>query len=647
MALTLKRPYDPGPVGIPKGSVIACDTETTGINVWLGDRPFCFTFCNEKGETGYYYWKVNPFTREVVRNKKEWRKMKAFFEDDTITKVFHNAKFDIHMLNSIGIKVKGRIEDTMVAHYCLKSNSKLLGLKPMAKHYLKFPDSDEKELKDAARRARLQGKKLGYKIADKKLHGKNPTVADYWLCPQNLVLKYAIGDVQRTIRLWQMFDAVFEDDKYCFDTYRLRLKCLHGVVMDMERTGTRVRLNVVREEIKNHTAIMEKNLRILRRKLNWPKFNPKSPKHLCELVYNRLKFPITEYTDKGNPRVGSKTLGRFKHKLLKRIVLYQSSQKAISSFYANFLLHAVKDSEGHWIIHPWYSLTSTTTGRFGCSNPNLQNVADENTTQALVPIQARRPFCPRKGRVWLSIDYSGEELWIYVNNSGEPVMLKELRAGRNVHLKTAREVWPEEQARDEKSGAKTVYKRGKILGFSMIFGAGPKSISEYHGIPYAEAKRIYDTYHGVYPGIKRYIGDRTREIEEQGYILNPYNRKIWMDPEWGYRSGNYSVQGTAADVMIKVMVKLYKYFRKNNLDVKIVLTIHDELIFEIPKSILSRKLVEEIMFIMSDQPELKLIGGKLPVSCSLIEKTWANKSEIKDLKELDHVRNRYKEELAA
>src|SRR3990167_3844589 len=102
-------------MSIPSGKVIACDTETTGVNVWQGCRPFCFTFCNEKGKTGYFYWKVNPSTRRPIIKLEDLREMQEFFSDPNISKVFHNAKFDMWMLKAIGVEVKGRVEDTLLA----------------------------------------------------------------------------------------------------------------------------------------------------------------------------------------------------------------------------------------------------------------------------------------------------------------------------------------------------------------------------------------------------------------------------------------------------------------------------------------------------------------------------------------------------
>ena len=307
----------------------------------------------------------------------------------------------------------------------------------------------------------------------------------------------------------------------------------------------------------------------------------------------------------------------------------------MTTFYRNFLLHSKWNEEDKaYILHPWYNLNGAATGRITCSNPNLQNVADANTTQGLVPEQARAAFVPRKGCVWVSLDYSGEELWIYANNSNDKDMLYQLYKG-SPHMKTAKNVWPEEQANDEKVGMKTVYKRAKILLFSLIFGSGVKGIHDYHGIPLGEAERVYLGIHKTYPRIKQFINEQSSKIRQKGYILTPYLRKIFADQEMGYKSANYSVQGTAADVMKKVLIKLHNLIIRKYPKVYILMTIHDEIIFEIPINILSSKMVKEFIDIMRDQPELERIKGTLPVGVALIPSNWGDKIDIENLTEFD------------
>lgn len=617
---------------IPFGKTIACDTETTGVNSWLGDRPFCFTFCNERGDTGYYYWPVNPKNRQVKINPTDLWEMKRFFADKSVTKVFHNAKFDLLMLESIGIKVKGPIEDTLLAAYCLRTNELTFALKPLAKKYLDFSDDDEKELQDQVKRRRIEARNKGYKIADGS-HGRSPIAADYWLADREMVLKYATGDVERTILLWKIFRHLMKKDDAIRNTYYNYNVALIRPVMKMEKRGVRVNREIVLQKIKHHNKIIKDSLSRIQKATN-PKFNPGSSKQVADLIYNKLGFWCSDYTEKGSPMTGSKILRKFKHPIIDDIIKHQSSQKAISTFYENFLLHAVwNEEQKEYILHPWYNLNGTATGRLSCSNPNLQNVADANTTQALVPEQAREPFGPRKGCVWISIDYSGEELWIYANNSRDEDMLHELRKG-SPHLKTARAVWPDEQSDDEKKGAKVVYKRAKILLFSIIFGSGVKGIVSYHNLPYEEANRVHKGIHKTYPGIQKFIDNQTILIRKTGYIVTPYGRKIFADPDMGYKSANYSVQGTAGDVMKKIIIKLTSFFQKNEIPIHILMTIHDELIMEIPKDILSQKLVKQIIHIMEDQPELLRIK-KLPVGVALITENWGKKEEIKDLRVFD------------
>lgn len=629
---------------IPGGKIIACDTETTGLNFWLKDRPFCFTFCNEDGDSGYYYFKVNPLNRKIQINP-DILKIKEFFENDSITKVFHNAKFDLGMLNAIGIKVKGRVEDTLLMANVLRTNEDTLALKPLAEKYLNFPKNDETELLEATKKARAQAKKKGWNICDSKEHGKSKTAADYWLAPKKLVLRYAIRDVERTILLYKMFNHIIDMDKEGAyrKIYERNLE-LNEAIMAIERRGVRVSRKIIERKIRHHEQVMKESYDFLQKKLakviikkgkikSIP-FNPSSGKQNAELVYGKLGFRCEDFTDKQNMKTGSKILRKFSHPYIDRIIAYQSSQKAISVFYRNFLMYAVRDKENkEWVIHPWYNLNGTDTGRLSGSSPNLQNVADANTTQALVPEQAREPFICRRGHAWLNLDYSGQELWIYANNSGDKDMLHELYKG-SPHLKTARSVWPEEQQADEEKGVKVVYKRAKILLFSIIFGSGVRGIINYHSLPEDEARRVYDGIHKTYPGIRKFIEQQTDNIRKRGHIITPYGRKIHCDLDMGYKSANYSVQGTAADTMKKTIIKLHQFFTRNKIPAQVILTVHDDISIEIPIPLITSRLAKQIVDIVEDQPEL-LNVRRLPTSVALIEKNWAEKVEIKDLKELD------------
>lgn len=179
---------------------VAVDTETTGLSPWTGDRPFVVSWCWNDGDTGYVRWKVDPFTRKVSVDPKDVKFLKTFLSNEFIPKVFHNAMFDLRMLEAIGIKVKGRVEDTMFALRVLENDLMTYALKPVCERLFDISDDDQVALKEEVRKARRSGKRKGYKLAD-------AVEADYWLVEDpKFVVNYATLDVIRTARLWKLLE---------------------------------------------------------------------------------------------------------------------------------------------------------------------------------------------------------------------------------------------------------------------------------------------------------------------------------------------------------------------------------------------------------------------------------------------------------
>jgi DNA polymerase III epsilon subunit-like protein len=195
-------------VQIPEGKLIAFDTETTGFSWRKGDRPYCFSFANEKGQTAVFSFPVDPMTRGVTYDDRI-NIIRAWAEDESITKIAHNAQFDVGMLKGIGIEVKGHIICTMSLIRLLRSDAKL-ALKPFCKEYLGFPDDDERDLKDATRRARADGKRKGYKVFEGK-SDEGSLAPDYWLAGADYFEKYCVLDSIRAMAVYREFIPGIKD----------------------------------------------------------------------------------------------------------------------------------------------------------------------------------------------------------------------------------------------------------------------------------------------------------------------------------------------------------------------------------------------------------------------------------------------------
>ena len=616
-------------MSIPKGKVIAVDTETTGLSVWLGDRPFCITFCNEIGETGYYYWNVHPETRNVNVLLQDLISIKKFFSDITITKVFHNSKFDIRMIESIGVeitwKMKSCIEDTFIAAHCLRSNDDSLGLKQLAKKYINFTDDDEKELREATIKARHEAKKNGYKIAEKEKGLPEPIPADYWMAPKNLVLKYAISDVERTILLWKLFKSELNKDNACMKIYKREMEILK-IIYEWESRGLRLNEKNVIMGIKKCKQNIINSKNKLDKFMNY-NFNPNSTKHAIDLVYNKLKFPIKYRSKKSNdPAVNYKALVEIDHPMVKLMRDYDASQNLINMF-ETFKRHAILENDGHKIVHFHINPVGTTTGRFATRNPNIMS-ASGNTrgTSTVTDIITRSAFSPRYGYDIFCLDYIAQEVWIFADGSRDETMLNVLLSGGDIHTETALAIWGQKALDyDKKMGTRITRAKAKLTNFGIIYGIGYKSLAALVKCSETEAQEMLRKYKLKYPGIPLFADKMSKQCLSRGYIETAFGRKIWMNHDWQYRACNYYVQGTAADVMKTSIIKVNNYLNNARINAYILLTLHDEMILEIGKDINQNKVLKDIIALMEDQPYLKKINKRLGVEVSKLHGSWANK----------------------
>jgi DNA polymerase-1 len=633
---------------IPSGKLIACDTETTGLNPWKGDRPFAFSFCNEKGDAGFFRWEVDPFTRNVLINHKQWAVMKKFFEDSSIAKVFHNAKFDIRMLEKLGIEVRGTVHDTMFAMHCLRTLEPTLALKPIAEKYAGIPNNDEKDLQKATLQARRMAKEKGWKLATDETHGDRPAFADYWLAPPELLAKYAITDVVRTITLWLLFRGLLKTEGV-WEVYQEEMKLL-WVTYQMEKRGVRVFPDVIRKEVARNKEIMKVSDKAIQKIC--PGINVDSPKQLVQYFYETIdpknwspelvgmktfhgtnsgkpRHTPSKYTENGNASVDTETLLKLEDPLSRKIIEFKTAEKAAESFFGRYLRLMVKEDDGY-IIHPDFRQIGPVTGRFSCREPNLQNVADPYGTRAPIPIPARMSFGPRKGYVWYHMDYKQMELWLFSSPkiADERKMLDVLLSGRDLPSETAIEMWGKERLEQDKREGRGVTRiRAKLMLYGIVYGIGPNGLANLNKIPVQEAKDDLARFKKVYPNIDKYMERTIRKAEQQGYVVGPLGRRFQTDRNVSYKAANYIVQGSAAQVLKKGMIDTHNYLSSSGIDGHLIMTIHDELAFEINKRHETVKNIRALKKIMESYGRLFGIP-KLPVDVERVKDNWMEKEEM-------------------
>lgn len=677
---------------------IALDTETTGVNVWKGDEPFCFSFCREDGDSFCFRWEVDPWTRVVIPNPRELEECRKIFESRDLEKVYHNAKFDIRICEqAFGWRHGGIPHDTMYMAHIANTLEPSFGLKELGIKYLDVPNDDQQALMKAVHQGRRVAEKLGWTLAyeyhyeaDGTISRKAQTAADYWipgqLDPKNKLCEaYAIKDAERTMLLFAMYSVGLEE-MGLVKVYEEERE-LWPITYQMESRGVRIDLQQVEIEVKAMQAELARHEEEVVSRA-WKGFNIRSPKQLGVLLYEKEKLPIKKRTAKtGAPQVSLDAILEHQgNPVVDSLLRFNAAKNGLTNFFLKYRLLALPDplNEGGSCLRPDFHQIGPVTGRFSCRSPNLQNVANALTTRSPVPIQARTPFGPRPGYVWYGIDYSQLEVRIFADVSQEPTMLEAIATGRDLHTectnkawggkdnpaairaaihaleldgtgdhshKEIQRIWREHgllHTRDlrklnhkdkekiaeawlasfgydivkaEKSlDKKTSRAKAKMILFAKIFGGGPNAIKDLLWCTYDEALQFLADYDTAFPQIVSYISELSSQGRRDGFIINRYGRRIGVSPEFPYRAVNYMVQGSAADLLKRSMRETSKFLKKSGADAHIVLSIHDEIMFEIRRTHATRKLLGSLVRIMEDHGGA--FGVSTPVEVKKILSSW-------------------------
>ncbi len=603
---------------------VAVDTEATGVDPWHGDQPFAVSMCDVNGNVVYFEWAVDPFTRDVIPDEEELEYVRSILENPDIPKIMHNAKFDIRMLeNGLGVGFKGELHETMFMAHTVNCLECTFALKPLSKKYLGIDDGDQKDLLKKVNSCRRQGKKLGYKI-----HESNK--ADYWLPrhfdPENrLCEKYAVTDAARTMGLWLAYSqGLTELDNW--DAYR-REMALWPVTYQMETRGVRVDLDIIEEEIVSHRKQEVEALYALRKIAGKPDFNPNSDNELIA-VLKQLKIVIRHYTPTGQIAVNFKALEDYADvPFVKWLLRYRAAEKANSSFFERYKRLSVREGSGEFALHPNFNQVGPVTARFSCRDPNLQNVPNALTTRSSEPIQARRPFGPRKGYFMYCNDYEQLEVRIFADVAQEPTMLEAILNGRDMHTECTNKAWGGKGNPAAIHSAIQALELAEREPTSALVAEAWKEFWPVEKRSIRNRSEAADRWLACFDyDIVRYIKSLTMEAKRNGYIRNCYNRRVNVDPDKAYRSVNYKVQGSAAELMKTAMRKCNEYLWSTGLDAHLIMTIHDELVFEIKQEHAYKRVLRQLKVIMEDHEGV--FGIAMPTEMSRVRDSWVNKEKV-------------------
>ncbi|MEY3291430.1 MAG: hypothetical protein RLZZ266_455 [Bacteroidota bacterium] len=557
---------------------ICIDTETTGIdanNVQLVGLSFSNTT-----HTGYYLPVANDGDG-ADGAKHILEKLKPLFEDETITWIGQNLKYDFLVLKWYGIILKGKTFDTMLAHYVIEPEGRR-SMDILSEQFLGYaPVSIEN----------LIGKK-----------GKNQgTMRDV---PLDQITEYAAEDADITYQLKECFEPLLtkREVKRVFEEVE---NPLMQVLVDMEFEGVKVDEQFLNE----YSKVLEADIKISEERVfeqAGVRFNLASPKQLGEVLFDILKIdPKAKKTKTGQYATGEDVLAKLaaKHKIVDDILNFRELSK-LKSTYVDALPAIVNPKTGR--IHTSYAQAVAVTGRLSSTNPNLQNIPIRSERGR----EVRKAFIPRDpARVLVSADYSQIELRVVAAISGDPNMCDAFKQGKDIHTATAAKVYGIAEA----DVTKEQRYKAKSVNFGIIYGQGAFGLAENLGISRTEAKEIIDNYKKEFPNIQLYMDQQINKAKEQGFVETLMGRKRWLRD---INSSNFTVrgfaernainspiQGSAADMIKLAMIKIHREMKKQHWESKMILQVHDELVFDAVESELPA-LKELILSCMTTAMEL-------------------------------------------
>ncbi|MFT7441974.1 MAG: DNA polymerase-1 [Maribacter sp.] len=534
---------------------VCFDTETTGLKA-LEVELIGISFSFEIGK-GFYV----SFPEDQEETKTILEEFRTFFEASEIEKIGHNLKYDIKVLSNYNMPVKGKLFDTMIAHYLINPDMRH-NMDILAETYLNYQPVSITE---------LIGKK-----------GKNQL--SMRVVPINEQTEYAVEDADITLQLKEHFTSELESGNVTklFNEVELPLV---SVLTAMEIEGININtsyLNELSVVLTDDINRLEKNIY----EQAGEEFNIASPKQLGIVLFENMKLvDKPKKTKTGQYATGEDILSYLAkdHEIIRNIQEYRQYKK-LQSTYVDALPNEVNPKTNR--IHTEYMQAVAATGRLSSNNPNLQNIPIRTERGR----QVRKAFIPRdENYVLLAADYSQIELRIIAALSEEETMMNAFKNGEDIHASTAAKVFNvplDEVTREQRSNAKTV-------NFGIIYGVSAFGLSNQTDLSRSEAKELIDTYYETYPKLKAYMAAQVDFARENGYVETVLNRRRYLK-DINSRNAvvrnaaernavNAPIQGSAADIIKLAMISIYKRFEKENFKSKMLLQVHDELVFDAHK----------------------------------------------------------------
>jgi len=534
---------------------ICFDTETTGIDA--NEAELVGLSFSVKPHEAFYI----PVPADRAAADAILALFKPLFEKPGITWIGQNIKYDLLILKWYGVEIKGKFFDTMLAHYVIEPDGKR-GMDLLSNKYLGYEPIHIEEL--IGKKGKAQGSMRDVEL-DK-------------------IKEYAAEDADITLQLKHVFAPQIKEKQVerLFDEVE---NPLVPVLTDMEYEGIRIDVNFLQDyskQLEKEAKEAEENVY----KLAEVRFNLASPKQLGEVLFEKLKLdPKAKKTKTGQYATGEDVLAKLANNnpIVADILAFRELTK-LKSTYVDALPLLINSKTGR--VHTTYGQAVAVTGRLASNNPNLQNIPVRTERGK----EIRKAFVPRDEKhILLSADYSQIELRIVAAISGDPNMCAAFKGGTDIHTATASKVYNVE----EKDVTKEMRYKAKSVNFGIIYGQGAFGLADNLGISRTEAKEIIDNYKQQFAGIQKYMDDTINFAREHGYVQTLMGRKRWLRD---IGSSNFTVrgfaernainspiQGTAADMIKLAMIKVHAALKKGKFKSKMLLQVHDELVFDVLK----------------------------------------------------------------
>ena len=538
-----------------KQTSVCFDTETTSLNP-LEAQLVGIAFSWEAGK-GFYV----PFPEEKEKAQELIEQLRPFFEAEHIEKIGQNLKYDVKVLRKYDLNIKGTYFDTMLAHYLINPDMRH-NMDVLAETYLNYTPISITE---------LIGKK-----------GKNQlSMRDV---PLEKLTEYAVEDADITFQLAQHFrpELVEANTEKLFNEIEVPLL---SVLADMELEG----INLDTAFLQSLSTDLDNDIATLVEKIYkeaGQEFNIASPKQLGEILFDKLKLvDKPKKTKTGQYSTAEDVLSYLAkdHEIIQNVLDYRGLAK-LKSTYIDALPEQVEETTGR--VHTDYMQTVAATGRLSSNNPNLQNIPIRTERGR----QVRKAFVPRnEDYILLAADYSQIELRIIAALSEEDTMIEAFKNGEDIHASTASKVFNvpiNEVTREQRGNAKTV-------NFGIIYGVSAFGLSNQTDLSRSEAKELIETYYKTYPKLRNYMSEQIDFARDNGYVQTVLGRRRYLKDINGSNAivrgaaernaVNAPIQGSAADIIKIAMINIHRKLAEGNYKTKMLLQVHDELVFDIYK----------------------------------------------------------------